>query len=84
MVEIEIEVQCDECGAKLDASVHGNTIYVSPCKCQRDKITDWRRNSKNLNKRRRNKKLHRGCRKVTPMYNRKDYKQLIIGELMNG
>ena len=40
MVEIEIEVQCDECGAKLDASVHGNTIYVSPCECQREKITD--------------------------------------------
>lgn len=40
MIEIEIEVQCDECGAKLDAIVRGNTIYVSPCECQREKITD--------------------------------------------
>ena len=40
MVEIEIEVQCDECGAKLDAIVRDNTIYVSPCECQREKITD--------------------------------------------
>lgn len=55
MVEIEIEVQCDECGAKLDASVHGNTIYVSPCECQRERrLLIWKRNSKNLNKRRKN------------------------------
>ena len=62
MVEIEIEVQCDECGAKLDAIVRGNTIYVSPCECQREKITDLdiRRNSKNLNKTRRNKLISYG------------------------
>ena len=40
MVEIEIEIKCDECGARLDASVHGDTIYVSPCECQREKIAD--------------------------------------------
>lgn len=48
MVEIEIEVQCDECGAKLDAIVRGNTIYVSPCECQREKITDLETELKEL------------------------------------
>ena len=62
MIEIEIEVQCDECGAKLDAYVRGNTIYVSPCKCQREKIADLdtRRNLKNLNKIRKNKLISYG------------------------
>ena len=48
MIEIEIEVQCDECGAKLDAYVRGNTIYVSPCKCQREKINDLERELEEL------------------------------------
>lgn len=38
MIEIELKVKCDECGAELDASVHGDIIYVSPCECQKDKI----------------------------------------------
>lgn len=38
MIEIELTVKCDECGAELDASVHGDIIYVSPCECQKDKI----------------------------------------------
>ena len=38
MIEIELTVKCDECGAELDASVHGDIIYVSTCECQKDKI----------------------------------------------
>lgn len=50
MVEIEIEVQCDECCAKLNAYVRGNTIYVSPCKCQQEKIADLETELKELKK----------------------------------
>ena len=50
MIEIEIEVQCDECRAKLDASVHGDTIYVSPCKCQQEKIVDLENELEELKK----------------------------------
>lgn len=38
MIEIELTVKCDECGAELEASVHGDIIYISPCECQKDKI----------------------------------------------
>lgn len=37
MPSIDIDVQCDDCGSYLDASVHGTTIVVDPCSHCKDR-----------------------------------------------